>query len=506
MSVTWNVGIGCMIIVFLGLTAMNVFSLQTADAMTSGYNTIPSSIRTIPSSIRTIPSSIGTIPPPTLPPSNETVSGGTTTPSAGGTTTLPAPVKVEYFLKIDGIEGESQVGGESGAIELVGWSWGEANPNSATFQNDLNQAFQQQSSSEIIVTKPMDVASPKLFEACASGQHIKSVEIDGVADLGSGPQEFFTITFTDVMISSYQVSGSGSENPTEQVSFNFGKIEQPQWDQTVLQKAASQRMTDAIELKTNTALANTPLTAPTPRAQIHLTYDLSTNVLDLSGEHTVNIDISSWSWGVTNNGKAAVSDFSFTKNPTESLPLNFATIKPTSVSFECNTGEHIVVDSFLFGTPEITVTPPDGIDYKFSQIVIEHEGLGSPVKAGWDLQANAPISSLAPNAQGLQVPASKVPSWIRNNAKWWAGGQLSDLEFEAGIKYLIDNHVIKLNVTQPQENSSQSEIPSWVKHDAEWWSQGLISDDQFLKSLEYMVNHGLIKLNKVALATVMKVE
>ncbi len=104
------------------------------------------------------------------------------------------------------------------------------------------------------------------------------------------------------------------------------------------------------------------------------------------------------------------------------------------------------------------------------------------------------------------MPASKVPSWIRNNAKWWAGGQLSDLEFEAGIKYLIDNHVIKLNVTQPQENSSQSEIPSWVKHDAEWWSQGLISDDQFLKSLEYMVNHGLIKLNKVALATVMKVE
>ena len=43
-----------------------------------------------------------------------------------------------------------------------------------------------------------------------------------------------------------------------------------------------------------------------------------------------------------------------------------------------------------------------------------------------------------------------IPSWIKNNAKWWSTGKISDENFLNGIKYLIVNSMINVGV---QENS-----------------------------------------------------
>jgi len=42
------------------------------------------------------------------------------------------------------------------------------------------------------------------------------------------------------------------------------------------------------------------------------------------------------------------------------------------------------------------------------------------------------------------VPSSskEIPQWIRNNAEWWAAELISDNEFIAGIKYLIEAGII----------------------------------------------------------------
>ena len=40
---------------------------------------------------------------------------------------------------------------------------------------------------------------------------------------------------------------------------------------------------------------------------------------------------------------------------------------------------------------------------------------------------------------------SVVPHWIKNNAKWWADGSISDSEFLSGIKYLIEKQIILLD-------------------------------------------------------------
>jgi len=73
---------------------------------------------------------------------------------------------------------------------------------------------------------PINKSSPKLFLACATGEHIKSASLT-CRKAGKTQQEFLKWKFSDLLISSYQTGGSGGSDviPIDQVSFNFTKIE-----------------------------------------------------------------------------------------------------------------------------------------------------------------------------------------------------------------------------------------------------------------------------------------
>ena len=130
---------------------------------------------------------------------------------------------VDYFLKIDGIAGESKDSKHKGEIELESFSWGEtqARPGGGGGGGGAGKVQMQDFHFVMSVNK----ASPKLFLACASGQHIKDATFVA-RKAGKGQQEFLLYKFTDILISSYQTGGAGdSMLPMDQVSFNFGRIE-----------------------------------------------------------------------------------------------------------------------------------------------------------------------------------------------------------------------------------------------------------------------------------------
>lgn len=83
-----------------------------------------------------------------------------------------------------------------------------------------------------------------------------------------------------------------------------------------------------------------------------------------------------------------------------------------------------------------------------------------------------------------------IPSWIKNNAKWWSGGSLGDQDFIKGIQYLIQNDIMKIPPTS--QSGSSLQIPSWVKNTAGWWANGQISDDEFVRAIQYLVANGII--------------
>ncbi len=94
---------------------------------------------------------------------------------------------------------------------------------------------------------------------------------------------------------------------------------------------------------------------------------------------------------------------------------------------------------------------------------------------------------------GTQQPPS-VPSWIKNTAKFWAQGSVSDADFIKGIQYLIQQGIITVPPTQVSANPSQT-IPSWVKNTANWWSAGQVSDADFIQSIQYLVQNGMIQVS-----------
>jgi type VI secretion system secreted protein Hcp len=127
---------------------------------------------------------------------------------------------VDYFLQIVGVEGESRDAKHKGWLDVFSWSWGESRPEGpgAGGGGGAGKVNMQDFNFMTATSK----ASPKLFLACASGQHFKEAKLVG-RKAGKDQQEFLTWTFSDVLVSSFQVSAS-SEVPSEAVSLNYAKV------------------------------------------------------------------------------------------------------------------------------------------------------------------------------------------------------------------------------------------------------------------------------------------
>lgn len=129
---------------------------------------------------------------------------------------------VDYFLKIDGIEGESQSAMHKGEIDLESWSWGETQSHPAGVGG--GGAGGKVTMSDFHFTTPFSKASPKLFLNCAEGSHIKAAWLTAHRGAGKAADYFLKWTFSDLLISSYQ-TGAAEDIPVDQVSLNFAKIE-----------------------------------------------------------------------------------------------------------------------------------------------------------------------------------------------------------------------------------------------------------------------------------------
>jgi type VI secretion system secreted protein Hcp len=130
---------------------------------------------------------------------------------------------VDYFLKIDGVPGESQDHKHKDEIDVISWSWGETNTGDAALRGGMGAG--KVAMQDFHFTMQMNKATPKLFLACARGDHIKEATLT-CRKAGKEQQEYLKIKFTDFLVSSYQTGGStGSEIPVDQISLNFSKVE-----------------------------------------------------------------------------------------------------------------------------------------------------------------------------------------------------------------------------------------------------------------------------------------
>jgi len=81
----------------------------------------------------------------------------------------------------------------------------------------------------------------------------------------------------------------------------------------------------------------------------------------------------------------------------------------------------IRIDILAYGT---------GLDYD-----PKYAGIGSAI---------IEIGPGSPDATSPIVEKVAIPSWIKNNAEWWAAGQIDDNSFIQGIQFLIENGIMRV--------------------------------------------------------------
>ncbi len=131
---------------------------------------------------------------------------------AAGIASVSPASALDTYLKIDGIKGESTDAQHKGEIDVLSWSWGGVmNASGRTVVNSL------------VVTKLLDVSSPKLTALTTGGAGLKSQEVilSARRDL-KDPVELFKLDLKDARVVSIKVSGGhGDAKPTEEITFAF---------------------------------------------------------------------------------------------------------------------------------------------------------------------------------------------------------------------------------------------------------------------------------------------
>jgi len=97
----------------------------------------------------------------------------------------------------------------------------------------------------------------------------------------------------------------------------------------------------------------------------------------------------------------------------------------------------------------------------------------------------------------IPTTPAKLPDWIKNNAAWWSSGAIEDRDFAKGIEYMVKEKIIripKIETEKEMATFSVEKIPHWIKNNAKWWSEGKITDEDFAVGIQYMVKEGIIRI------------
>jgi type VI secretion system secreted protein Hcp len=127
---------------------------------------------------------------------------------------------VDYFLKLDGIQGESADATHKDEIQIMSWSWGGSQTSSVSGTGGSGAG--KVNLADLSIMTYFDKATPKLFKSLCAGAHIKTGVLTAIKS-GAEGKPYLKVDFTELFVSSLQMSGS-SEVPTVSISFSYNTI------------------------------------------------------------------------------------------------------------------------------------------------------------------------------------------------------------------------------------------------------------------------------------------
>jgi len=160
-----------------------------------------------------------------------------------------------------------------------------------------------------------------------------------------------------------------------------------------------------------------------------------------------------------------------------------------------------IIKNYERGTPIIlTIQKPDTTTDKIS---VHGKKTGEftariTIRDGWPLGVylvNVTYKDKALGTVSFVLNEIEIPSWIKNNARWWSEGTIGDSDFTTGIQYMIKENIMVISgLPEQTAEATQEQVPQWVRNNAGWWANGLISDNDFVSGIKYLVEQGIIQV------------
>jgi type VI secretion system secreted protein Hcp len=130
--------------------------------------------------------------------------------------------QIYAFLHLEGVQGESQDDKYTDKIELQSFSWGSS--NNSSFRAGTGSGIGQGDTHDISCTKYTDRASLNLHKLCTTGKVCPSGKVTLLKQQGEDKIPYFEVDLTNVVITSWNISGSGDGNlPMESFTLHFVK-------------------------------------------------------------------------------------------------------------------------------------------------------------------------------------------------------------------------------------------------------------------------------------------
>ena len=129
------------------------------------------------------------------------------------------------YIKFEGVSGEAQDKDHKEWSDILSFQQGLHQPGSGATGPTRRRG--DVIVEDLHVTKELDKASPKIAESICKGKVFPKVEIDVTASFtDSGRVTYYRYELTNVLVTSYNVGGSGQAEdvPMEDFSLNFEEI------------------------------------------------------------------------------------------------------------------------------------------------------------------------------------------------------------------------------------------------------------------------------------------
>jgi type VI secretion system secreted protein Hcp len=135
---------------------------------------------------------------------------------------IPTDPSSDFYLKLDGVEGESTAELHPNELELLTWAFGVSSSASPLVSGGGGAG--KSKPTDLVFVSYISKASPKLYQLVCTGKHVKTAVLSAVK-IGDSRQQYLTVTMSDVLVTSYQVAPGESDGvPLDVVHLDYAKI------------------------------------------------------------------------------------------------------------------------------------------------------------------------------------------------------------------------------------------------------------------------------------------